>query len=76
MRQTKVSCSSQLHSEHQSIYTLWVKRNRMSKGLMNSSCIQSQGQAAVAETCLSIETYRRQFKPLTGYHQQATGHLK
>lgn len=59
MRQTKVSCSSELHSEHQSIDTLRIKRNHRSKVLMSSSCIQSQGQAAAAKTCLSIETYRR-----------------
>ena len=31
MRQTKVSCNSQLYSVHETIYTLRVKKNHMSK---------------------------------------------
>lgn len=43
---TKVLWNSQLYSEPQTVYTLRVRGGHMSKVLMNSRYMQSQGQVA------------------------------
>ena len=44
MSWTKLSCNSELYSEHQTVYTLRVKNGHLSILLESSSCIQSQGE--------------------------------
>ena len=58
MRQTKVSCNSQLYSEHQTVYTLRVKKSHPSK------VCNHKDKTHVGETCFSTEAYKRQFKLL------------
>lgn len=57
MRQTKVSCNSQLYSGHQTIYTLRVKspRSKISKHENKPHVV---GKLHVAKTCFSIEAYK------------------
>ena len=62
MRQTKVSCNSQLYSEPQKIYTLKVRKGHMNKILISLSYIQLQGKATCGKCIFSIEAYQGQFK--------------
>lgn len=51
LRQTKISCSSQLYSEHLIIYTLRVKRGHLSK------VFNHKVKPHVAKPCFSTEAY-------------------
>ena len=55
----KVSRSSQLYSEHQTIYTLRVKRSHMSKVYNHEGKMHMAGKRHVAKTCFSIEAYKQ-----------------
>ena len=46
------SHNSQLYLEHQTIYTPRAKNDHISKVLMSSSCIQSQGQVPCSKNML------------------------
>ena len=53
MRWNKVPCNSQLYSEHQTIYSLRVKRSHMSKVSIH------KGKPHGEKTCFSIEVYKQ-----------------
>jgi hypothetical protein len=53
MKTAEVSCSSQLYSEHQAIYTLMVK-------IHMSKIYKHKDSPYVLETCFSIETNEQQ----------------
>lgn len=50
LRQAKVSCTGQLHSEYQTIYTLRVKNGPMKKVLMSSSTCNHKDKLHGAKT--------------------------
>jgi hypothetical protein len=52
MRQFKVSCRSQLYSQHQTIYTLRVKKSHP------SSVDNHKDKPHVANPCLLIQAYK------------------
>ena len=64
MRQTKVSCNSQLYSEPQTVYTLGGKKDHPNKVLVSEALYNHKDKPHVAKTCFSIEAYKGGFKHL------------
>lgn len=58
MRQTKASHSSQLYAEHQTIYTLRLKKSHMSQAVSHKDKLQMADKPDVAKACFSKEAQK------------------
>jgi hypothetical protein len=54
-----VPCNSQLYSEHQTIYTLVVKKNHMSKVSSHEDEQHMEGKRLMMKTHFSIKAYKQ-----------------
>ena len=56
---SKFSRNSQLYSEHQTIYTLSVKRNDMREVYNHKGKLHVVGKRHAAQACFSLEAYKQ-----------------
>ena len=59
MRDNKVSCNHQFYSEHQTIYTIRVRKSHMSKVYNHKDKLRVADKPHSEETCFSIEAHKQ-----------------